>query len=623
MMFVQGLVTAAASLALSAGALASLTVTPIALSDHDDAFGPGEGAGVHFGVGINGSLGSATSCINLAGDVVFRAADDTSAGSNGPFEGVWRHSAALNTNTPIALTYWTAGVFIYGNSGFNFPLINNAGHTAWRYSTTAVFGNNGSGPALTATTAAGWSGVYAPDTGDATINSLNFPAPLMNAAGDNAFIASLTVNTGDPVVTISPTATANSYGVWSGPPGATHVRIRQNDLYPGTTEADDLRIGALGSSLNYPSFNSSGQILVAAGLQGTVNTSSGSRNDGALLKYTPSSGLSVVARKGDPVPGAPGNFYNDLGAGVTAAGMNNAGKVAFVGSLRDAAVGGAASGRAFFTDTTGTLTMVARTGNPMPPIAGANGAEFSGVNWGTVFDTALINHNGTVVFHNYGMTGAGVTQTNGDAIFKMDSTGTFTKVVRLGDAAPAVSTTGGLVTYNTIQGSPAFNALGQVVFSCLLSSTDGGVNGLTGNNIGLFAVDARGGVQLVAQKATAFTVAPGDVRAVQSIGGINASGGEDGRATSLNNNGVLVFSLSFTNGTSGVFTVVIPSCGSADFNCDGDTGTDSDIEAFFACLAGNCPASPCMNSADFNADGDVGTDADIEAFFRVLAGGSC
>jgi hypothetical protein len=64
-------------------------------------------------------------------------------------------------------------------------------------------------------------------------------------------------------------------------------------------------------------------------------------------------------------------------------------------------------------------------------------------------------------------------------------------------------------------------------------------------------------------------------------------------------------------------------CGSADFNCDGDVGTDSDIEAFFACLSGVCPASPCANSADFNGDGDVGTDADIEAFFRVLAGGPC
>jgi hypothetical protein len=66
-----------------------------------------------------------------------------------------------------------------------------------------------------------------------------------------------------------------------------------------------------------------------------------------------------------------------------------------------------------------------------------------------------------------------------------------------------------------------------------------------------------------------------------------------------------------------------PVCGSADFDCDGDVGTDADIEGFFACLGGTCPAPPCTNSADFDADGDVGTDADIEAFFRVLGGGDC
>jgi hypothetical protein len=60
---------------------------------------------------------------------------------------------------------------------------------------------------------------------------------------------------------------------------------------------------------------------------------------------------------------------------------------------------------------------------------------------------------------------------------------------------------------------------------------------------------------------------------------------------------------------------------SADFNNDGDVGTDADIEAFFACLAGNCCAT--CGSADFNGDGDTGTDADIESFFRVLAGGAC
>jgi hypothetical protein len=71
--------------------------------------------------------------------------------------------------------------------------------------------------------------------------------------------------------------------------------------------------------------------------------------------------------------------------------------------------------------------------------------------------------------------------------------------------------------------------------------------------------------------------------------------------------------------------VIIPgsACGSADFNCDGDVGTDADIEAFFACVAGSCPLPPCLSSADFNGDGDVGTDLDIEVFFQVLGGGAC
>jgi hypothetical protein len=64
----------------------------------------------------------------------------------------------------------------------------------------------------------------------------------------------------------------------------------------------------------------------------------------------------------------------------------------------------------------------------------------------------------------------------------------------------------------------------------------------------------------------------------------------------------------------------MPGYCSADYDRDGDSATDADIEAFFACLAGDC-CDAC--SPDFNADGDERTDADIESFFRVLAGGSC
>jgi hypothetical protein len=64
-------------------------------------------------------------------------------------------------------------------------------------------------------------------------------------------------------------------------------------------------------------------------------------------------------------------------------------------------------------------------------------------------------------------------------------------------------------------------------------------------------------------------------------------------------------------------------CGTSDFDGDGDSGTDADIEAFFSCLAGSCCDTCWHLGADFDADGDAGTDADIEAVFRVRAGGNC
>ncbi|HYE61828.1 MAG TPA: M1 family aminopeptidase [Phycisphaerales bacterium] len=82
-------------------------------------------------------------------------------------------------------------------------------------------------------------------------------------------------------------------------------------------------------------------------------------------------------------------------------------------------------------------------------------------------------------------------------------------------------------------------------------------------------------------------------------------------------NGVAGGPASFT------FSIQGSTCGTADFNNDGDIGTDQDIEAFFACLGGNCCPGCYTGGADFNADGDTGTDQDIESFFRVLGGGNC
>jgi hypothetical protein len=89
-------------------------------------------------------------------------------------------------------------------------------------------------------------------------------------------------------------------------------------------------------------------------------------------------------------------------------------------------------------------------------------------------------------------------------------------------------------------------------------------------------------------------------------------------ATSISDDGRTVAA----NGPCGAWVIRLGgACGSHDFDGDGDAATDHDIEAFFACIAGNCCAA--CGTPDFNHDGDSSTDADIESFFRALAGQGC
>jgi len=91
----------------------------------------------------------------------------------------------------------------------------------------------------------------------------------------------------------------------------------------------------------------------------------------------------------------------------------------------------------------------------------------------------------------------------------------------------------------------------------------------------------------------------------------------------LNSAGIEITDYTFMdeNGNDWRTAFVPPTCCRADFNGDGDVGTDQDIADFFNCLAGDCCAA--CGTADFNCDGDIGTDLDIAAFFSVLGGGPC
>jgi hypothetical protein len=99
-----------------------------------------------------------------------------------------------------------------------------------------------------------------------------------------------------------------------------------------------------------------------------------------------------------------------------------------------------------------------------------------------------------------------------------------------------------------------------------------------------------------------------------AIGDLNGDGSPDLAVTNRDSNSVSVL---LNNSGLPLPPLPLRNC-SSDFNRDGDTGTEQDIEAFFRCLAGTC-CETCF-TADVNMDGDTGTDQDIETFFAALAG---
>jgi|GEM_PF-3605943 len=303
--------------------------------------------------------------------------------------------------------------------------------------------------------------------------------------------------------------------------------------------------------------------------------------------------MAEVALVPSPAPG--GLFYCSFNERKAA---NEAGDFAF----------GAALGMpnqvpttdALFRVSEGTVTRLVSRGDPAP---GRPGVTLRGP------DVRVMNRQGTVLFSSH-------TSTNANAeLWRVGADGQVSGVMAHGQSLPGLAT--GVTTSNLWE--PSMNAAGEVAL--MVDVAGPGISST--NNQVLVCISAQGRVEVIARTGVPLTIAPGDARTPTAIGFQGGSGGEDGRATGLSDSGVVTYRAVFSDGSYAVLTAKVPRCGTADFDNDGDVGTDADIEAFFACLGGNCCATCDAGGSDFNADGDVGTDADIESFFRVLGGGPC
>jgi hypothetical protein len=270
-----------------------------------------------------------------------------------------------------------------------------------------------------------------------------------------------------------------------------------------------------------------------------------SANNQAILSEGGDSGLTLVARAGDPAPGtSPGVNFSAFSSPV----LNGAGQTAFTGLLIGDGVNRVNS-LAIFAEVGGSgLALVARTGDPAPDTA-------AGVNFGNLGDPVL-NKAGQSAFTG-SLTGPGVNSSNDRAIFSEGGGLGLSLVARTGDPAPGTSTGVNFTRFN----DPVLNGAGQTAFLGFFAGA--GVD--SSNDRGLLATDPAGVLTLIARTGDLFDVDDDplidDLRTIASIGFVTGSGGEDGRPTSFNDAGQLAFRLGFTDGTQGIFvanTVAIP-----------------------------------------------------------------
>lgn len=582
-------------LLLAAGQAQAGPVRIVALSgaaNGSTVLGPG------LAGGFFSDLGNPVASIARSGDVIFRAGTNLydSTGNTGA-GGIWTWSPVSGVNTQRVSgdqaapsnTDPVGGPFTgtYTTSGFNAPILNSAGHFAFRDAVST------SGGLFTSTGALGrvaGLGMNAPTIG-ATVaptfsawgNSMN-----LNAGGSLAFYGNITGGT--PAVVTSGT-TADNTAWWFGSAGSLSLAVRQND----PTGIPNVFVGAIGSSSvgTGNTYNDNGRLLFTNTLQGAGTTTTTNR---ALLS-TRTGSLEVVARAGTAfpdstgtlvagVPSTEGAVYNVLGTGATNSGMNNAGRIIFQSTLHTAARATPTTGgtSAIFSDRDGTLKTVARHTQPLPSTT-----NLSSLNWGSTFGNMVINGANQIAFTNGGMTGTdpntgvAVTSAANAGLFRTDSSGNLRTIFRTNDPAPAYSAVAlnpalnqnaGTVLFGGTPSAISMNSLGQMVFAATLTGT-GIVTGQNGNRNAIFGVDADGSIFLIAQQHMLFEVAPGDFRIVSTIGSIAHTGGQDGRSSNIDEFGRVVFQLGFTdaignnpNGgdiisSTGIFTFQIPAPSSA------------------------------------------------------------
>ncbi len=224
-----------------------------------------------------------------------------------------------------------------------------------------------------------------------------------------------------------------------------------------------------------PVLNDAGQTAFNAILTGSGVDSTNSQG----IWSEGSGSLAMVARSGSHAPGTPSgvNYFSFLGSGLTSPVLNDAGSTAFRAQLTGSGIVGNTNDTGIWSEGSGSLALVARSGSQAPGTP--SGENFSG--FGVAFGISS-NPIGPPVLNDAGQTAFVGYTSHSAGIWASDRTGALQLIARYGDpleVAPGdIRTIGGLDFVSQFlfrDGQSKFNNLGQLVFEAYFTDGSSGI----------------------------------------------------------------------------------------------------------------------------------------------------
>lgn len=481
-------------------------------------------------VGINPAAifeGFGTPAINIHSDTAFPATVKFTGSNATNNAGIW---TVVNGTTRLVVRVGSnatgGGVF----SALGEPLLDDNGRVAFIGTLKVGVGN------VTKTNATGIWSVSANGSpallaraGSAAPGALGtlFSSFTSLIAGEAGVAFTATLASGTSNVTSS-----NNTGLWAQNGIGNLVLVARMGASPTPTlSALSVFNEVAGSSSHSRHFNNSGNLLMLARFgTGPVGIYKANFPSFSLNNTTPVAAVSSAA------PGIAGGILGTVSNPI----LNESGAVAFLGTFSGNGVTSGNNTGIFRYTNGGAGSLLVRTG-----VAGQDGRVFS------TLSSPILNDSGVIAFTGALKAGVSdVTKTNANGIWTISSNNLST-VARSGDAAPGLN--GALfASFNQIA-YPGENSHGQQAGVTFIATLAAGPGVTTLNDLGLWIASTPASTPaLFIREGDSFSVG-GIAKTISSFTLFTASPTTSGARRSFNSVGELIFKLSFTDGSSGIF----------------------------------------------------------------------